>query len=90
MTKQIKMWVGIALVGTAIYLVYTKSKKPKDPVCAADEELVDAPCPQCETAPCPCPKTKICRAKPVNTPQPMRPMGTAMEDVQSFAGFAGY
>lgn len=90
MDKKIKLWVGIALVGVAAYLIL-KPKTPKtsasnDPKCKDDEELVDdTPCPECIAPPCPCPK--ICKPKArVSTGGLSTP---TMEDVQteSFSGF---
>jgi hypothetical protein len=65
MNKNLKLGLGVALLGTAIFLIYKQSKDKKvkasqDPVCKDGEHLEDLVSPCLPNTPCP-PKVKICK-----------------------------
>jgi hypothetical protein len=74
MNKNLKLGLGVALLGTAIFLIYKQSKDKKakasqDPICKDGEELVtemlNVPCTAGSPSNCGSFETKVC--KPIVT-----------------------
>ena len=92
MNKNLKLGLGVLLLGTAIFLIYKKpkdkkEKKGQDPVCKDGEELVSIDC-NCITAPCNCPK--VCKPKGVLTTGGVLNEELQMGEAPQTEGFSGY
>ena len=102
MNKNLKLGLGVALWGTAIYLIYKQSKDKKakanqDPTCKAGEELVtetvNVPCmpsPSGDTSNCKSIETKVCKPKASLTTGGVQNEELQMEEASQTEGFGGY
>lgn len=96
MNKNLKLGLGVLLLGTAIFLIYKKPKDKKvkqgqDPVCKDGEELVtemmNVPCTAGSPSNCGSFETKVCKPKARITTGGLDI--ATLEEAQT-EGFSGY